>query len=462
VAPRGCDRHSLALASHPGSHRRAALAPDGPHFKRIPVATVPPVSATISRERQPGAPATGTAGPAVSVDHVSKSFRLPHEQYHTLKERVLHPFRSSAVDVLEAVRDVSIEIPEGEFFGIVGRNGSGKSTLLKCIAGIYEIDSGSVSINGRLSPFIELGVGFNPDLPARDNVIINAIMLGLSRSEARERFDDILAFAELEEFVDLKLKNYSSGMYVRLAFATAVQVDADILLIDEVLAVGDAAFQQKCFDEFARLREAGRTMLFVTHDMGAVERYCDRAILLERGSVVDVGAPSAIAREYNRLNFDRLGNPRVGSEPEPREHGGRTTAQLLNAWFESPDGKVALSVAQREPCSVRMDVRFLTDVENPIFSFTLQNEAGHFVFATNTWAEGVVTGHFAAGTTAAVRMRFETWLAPGRYRLFASVAREGVGADVYDTHQSSSIIISAERSGGGLTYLPHVFEIETR
>ena len=210
----------------------------------------------------------GSAPVAVSVRHVSKTFRLPHERYHTLKERALHPFRSRSYDVLRAVQDVSVEIAPGEFFGIVGRNGSGKSTLLKCLAGIYDIDEGELTVNGRLSPFIELGVGFNPDLTARDNVIINAIMLGLSRKEAGERFDDILAFAELEEFVDLKLKNYSSGMHVRLAFATAVQVDAEILLIDEVLAVGDAAFQQKCFDEFTRLRRDGRTMLFVTHDMG--------------------------------------------------------------------------------------------------------------------------------------------------------------------------------------------------
>src|SRR5262249_51531654 len=156
-------------------------------------------------------------------------------------------FRSRTYDLLEALKHVDVDIAPGEFFGIVGRNGSGKSTLLKCLAGIYEADAGEIAINGRLSPFIELGVGFNPELTARDNVIINAIMLGLSRKEAHERFDDIIAFAELEEFVDLKLKNYSSGMHVRLAFATAVQVDADILLIDEVLAVGDAAFQQKCF-----------------------------------------------------------------------------------------------------------------------------------------------------------------------------------------------------------------------
>lgn len=182
---------------------------------------------------------------AIVVEHVSKTFRLPHRRYSTLKERVLHPFRSSEYDELHAVKDVSFAVREGEFYGIVGRNGSGKSTLLKCLAGIYGADAGRIAIEGRLSPFIELGVGFNPDLPARDNVMLNAIMLGLTRKEARRRFDSVIEFAELEEFIDLPLKNYSSGMSVRLAFAVTVEVDAEVLLIDEVLAVGDAAFQQK-------------------------------------------------------------------------------------------------------------------------------------------------------------------------------------------------------------------------
>src|SRR3954468_12160871 len=184
------------------------------------------------------------SAPAVVVDGVSKAFRLPHEKVHTLKERALHPFKRSRYDRLQALDNLSFVVPKGEFFGIVGRNGSGKSTLLKCLAGIYGVDSGGIYINGRVSTFIELGVGFNPDLAARDNMTINAIMLGLSPREARERFDHVIEFAELGEFTDLKLKNYSSGMQVRLAFSVMIQVDADILLIDEVLAVGDAAFQQ--------------------------------------------------------------------------------------------------------------------------------------------------------------------------------------------------------------------------
>ena len=241
------------------------------------------LTTTISREPAPQTVISPSVPPAISVQAVSKTFRLPHQQYSTLKERVLHPFRSTEYDELHAVQDVSFDIAPGEFFGIVGRNGSGKSTLLKCIAGIYGVDSGRIGIAGRLSPFIELGVGFNMDLTARDNVVINAIMLGLSRRQARVRFDDVIAFAELEQFVDLKLKNYSSGMLVRLAFATAIQVDAEILLIDEVLAVGDAAFQQKCFEEFFRLKREGKTIVFVSHDMHSVERFCNRAMLMEHG-----------------------------------------------------------------------------------------------------------------------------------------------------------------------------------
>src|SRR5690242_9683233 len=244
--------------------------------------------------------------PAIVVDRLHKSFRLPQRRYSTLKERVLHPLRSQRYEELHAVNDLSLTVGRGEFFGIVGRNGSGKSTLLKCLAGIYRPDAGRIAIHGRLSPFIELGVGFNPDLTARDNIVINAVMMGLSRREARQRFESIIAFAELEEFVDLKLKNYSSGMAVRLGFATAIQVDADILLVDEVLAVGDAAFQQKCFEEFTRLREEGKTIVFVTHDMHAVERFCDRAMLIERGEVLEIGGPRAVALAYNELNFGRL------------------------------------------------------------------------------------------------------------------------------------------------------------
>ena len=417
--------------------------------------------ATLSTEPRPIAGAPPTTRPhAVVVQGVSKTFRLPRLQAHTLKERALHPFRFREVDELHAVRDVSFEVAEGEMFGIVGRNGSGKSTLLKCLAGIYRVDAGDIEIHGRLSPFIELGVGFNPDLTARDNVIINAIMLGLSRKEAQERFDEILAFAELEDFVDMKLKNYSSGMYVRLAFATAVQVDADILLIDEVLAVGDAAFQQKCFDEFARLKVAGRTILFVTHDMGAVERFCDRAMLIETGSIVDIGDPAAIGRAYNRLNFERERQEALGSTSAPERLRTAPLAEIRNAWFESVGGDVVVTAEQGKSCVLKMDVRFHATVENPLFGMTLMDQAARAIFTTNTDAQQMVTGRYEAGATASVRVQFDNYLAPGRYTLIASVARAGFGADVLDAHMKSTIIVLAERPAGALVDLPNTLEIE--
>ena len=306
--------------------------------------------------------------PAVSVEEVGKEFRLPHEQAHTLKERALHPFRRSGSDRLHALEDVSFAVAEGEFFGIVGRNGSGKSTLLKCLAGIYKVDRGRIRMRGRLSTFIELGVGFNPDLPARDNVMINGIMLGLSPKEALRRFDAIIAFAELEEFVDLKLKNYSSGMQVRLAFSVMSQVDADVLLIDEVLAVGDAAFQQKCFDVFQRMKDAGKTILFVTHDMAAVNRFCDRAVLLERGRVELIGPPDHVGARYLQRNFDREGAVVDGGE-EGRVGDG--TAEIVEAWFEA-DGVRTDVLPQGAECTVSVRVRVHREVAEPAIAVLLE------------------------------------------------------------------------------------------
>jgi ABC-type polysaccharide/polyol phosphate transport system ATPase subunit len=240
--------------------------------------------------------------PAIRATSLHKSFRVPHQRYSSVKERVLHPLARRSYDQLTALEDVSLEVRAGEFFGIVGRNGSGKSTLLRCLSGIYRVDRGEFVLPGRVAPFIELGVGFNPDMSAQDNAVINAVMLGMSPRDARARLDEIFAFAELEEFRELKILNYSSGMVVRLAFAVTVQVDADTLMFDEVLAVGDEAFRDKCLAHFARMKSQGKTIVLVTHNMGLVERFCDRALLLERGRVTTVGDPLEVAQAYHRVN----------------------------------------------------------------------------------------------------------------------------------------------------------------
>jgi ABC-type polysaccharide/polyol phosphate transport system ATPase subunit len=417
------------------------------------------MSATLSPARAAGT--SLSARPSVAVDHVSKTFQIPHQQYHTLKERVLHPFRSRTFDELQAVRDVTVDVKRGEFFGIIGRNGSGKSTLLKCIAGIYRIDHGEINVQGRLSPFIELGVGFNLDLTARDNVIINAIMLGLSRKQARERFQAIIDFAELHDFLDLKLKNYSSGMLVRLAFSVAIQVESEVLLIDEVLAVGDANFQQKCFDEFERMKRDRKTILFVTHDMGAIERFCDRAMLLEKGKMVSLGEPGEIARQYNKLNFGHTPHELAGDPAPAREvrQTGRP-AEILDAWFEDADGNRIAESAYGEPIWVCMEVRFNEEFDDPIFGLTLRNQIGGTVFATTTNVEHGPTGTFGAGTTVRVRLTFQNCLAASRYTLTPSIAPKGLGYTAIDLREDiASVLIHGGPVTGGVAHLPHSFEI---
>jgi ABC-type polysaccharide/polyol phosphate transport system ATPase subunit len=394
---------------------------------------------------------------AVSVEDVSKTFRLPHQQYSTLKERALHPLRSTEYDELHAVKDLTLAIAEGEFFGIVGRNGSGKSTLLKCIAGIYGVDRGRISIAGRLSPFIELGVGFNMDLTARDNVVINAIMLGLSRREATARFDEVIGFAELEEFIDLKLKNYSSGMLVRLAFATAIQVDADILLIDEVLAVGDAAFQQKCFEEFFRLKRERRTIVFVSHDMYSVERFCHRAMLLDRGDVVQLGEPREIARAYHKLNFGQLPH----EAPADIAAADTTTGTaLVDAWFENSRGDRVTSASQEERLAMCFEVRFAEDLPDPVFAATLRTELGHTIIVGRTDEHGARSGSFRAGESVIARFEIPNWLTASRYLLTPSIARAGTGNDALAVVEDMASILIHGDASGGLLEIPVDARIE--
>jgi ABC-type polysaccharide/polyol phosphate transport system ATPase subunit len=414
------------------------------------------VSAVAAQQGAERTSRLASAAPAVTVERLSKRFKLPHHHYSTFKERALHPFASRTFDTLHALDDVSVDIAQGEFFGIVGRNGSGKSTLLKCLAGIYEADDGHTIIDGRLSPFIELGVGFNPDLTARDNVIINAIMLGLTRREARERFDEIIAFAELEEFLDLKLKNYSSGMSVRLAFSVAIQVDAEVLLVDEVLAVGDAAFQQKCFDEFHRLRDEKKTILFVTHDMPSVNRFCDRAMLLERGDMMLLGDPDEITDQYIKVNF-----PQATLEAAVAEEGrADQTAVIVEAWFEEERGDRHEYLPHGRPCSFRALVVFNREVEDPSFSVMLKDEEGSNIFGTSTIWKDEDTGRFMPGDQAVFGVSFENLLSAGRYYATVQIAQRGGGQVVHDKREkSATMVTTAVRNTGAVVDLPHDVEV---
>jgi ABC-type polysaccharide/polyol phosphate transport system ATPase subunit len=401
-----------------------------------------------------------SASPAVIVDGVAKAFDIPHERAHTLKERALHPLRRPGSDRLEALRDVSFTVRHGEFFGIVGRNGSGKSTLLKCLAGIYAADRGDIRMAGRISTFIELGVGFNPDLAARDNIVMNAIMLGLSPAEARARVDRVIEFAELEEFAELKLKNYSSGMHVRLAFSVMIQVDADILLIDEVLAVGDASFQQKCFDVFNRMRDEGKTILFVTHDMASVERFCHRAMLLERGDIVEIGDPHDVAARYLELSFGRDAHgTRGGLAAGDRAGDGR--ARVVEMWVEDHHGERKSVVMQGDRCVFKARVRFDQPVDDPSFAVSWVNEWHQNHFVVNTAIDHERTGRFEADDEVVFTVAFDNLLAPGRYDLSVLLAHHGSGTEIIDRcERMASVVVAATTTAGGLVDLPHEVRLE--
>jgi ABC-2 type transport system ATP-binding protein len=310
---------------------------------------------------------------AVRVKNVKKNFVLPHEKKDSIK-RMFTGFlkaKSSRVEVQHALRSISFDVKQGEFFGIVGRNGSGKSTLLKMLAGIYQPTDGSVEVQGKLVPFIELGVGFNPELTGRENVYLNGALLGFSKKEVDQRYDSIVEFAELSRFMDQKLKNYSSGMQVRLAFSVAIMAEADILLIDEVLAVGDADFQRKCYDYFKSLKKSGKTVIFVTHDMSAVQDYCDRAVLIDEGKVVSEGDATQVSEAYLRL-FNRSS---AGGDDQDTSRWGNGQIKMTDFSVASTGGQITLKVGLKANKQ---------GAEDFVFGYRFLNSERHLVMGGNT------------------------------------------------------------------------------
>lgn len=315
---------------------------------------------------------------AIKVEHVSKNFVLPHEKANSIKSLFTSAAKKRSgkkTETQHALKDISFEIKKGEFFGIVGRNGSGKSTMLKILAGIYQPTSGSIQTHGKLVPFIELGVGFNPELTGRENVFLNGAMLGFTEKEVAGMYDEIVKFAELERFMDQKLKNYSSGMQVRLAFSMATRSEADILLIDEVLAVGDADFQRKCFKYFKQLKKNEKTVVFVSHDMEAVREYCDRAVLIDQSELKLEGKAEDIAEEYIKLfNPSQTEGVQTKQQESNEERWGDKAAQF---------GKVTVKKTQ-ESIVITATVIGRTSLERPIFGVQISDGQGRAVCGTNT------------------------------------------------------------------------------
>jgi ABC-type polysaccharide/polyol phosphate transport system ATPase subunit len=327
--------------------------------------------------------------------------------------------------------------------------------MLKCLAGIYEPDRGAISVSGRVSPFIELGVGFNAELTARDNVVVNAALLGMPRREALARFPEIIRFAELERFVDLKLKNYSSGMQVRLGFASAIQADADIYLVDEVLAVGDARFQEKCFETFRSFKREGRTVVYVTHDLSSVERFCDRALLLERGEVAAIGDPRKVIHRYRQLNLAEEQAEHAHEEESGRARYGDRAAQIFEAWFEDASGNRQDVLAQGDTVTLKVRVSFTEPMENPIFGAILKNERGDHVFVTNTSFDEIETGTFEPGEEVTYVIRFDAHVADGRYTVSPAVAYQDAQRFADWREDFISVLVRADRYTSGVVDLPH-------
>ena len=310
---------------------------------------------------------------AVKVEHVSKSFKLPTEATKSFRTTLVNRFRGiKGFTEQRVLKDINFDVHKGDFFGIVGRNGSGKSTLLKIISQIYVPEKGQVTVDGKMVSFIELGVGFNPELTGRDNVYMNGAMLGFTQEEVDGMYDDIVSFAELHEFMNQKLKNYSSGMQVRLAFSVAIKAQGDVLILDEVLAVGDEAFQRKCNDYFMERKASGKTTILVTHDMGAVKKYCNRAVLIEDGLVKAYGNPDDVANQYS---FDNA----IVTEQESNEEN-ETEEQisfiedlkvnLLSKSLQGPDDIIEFEIHYNVLKDMKTYIAFsLTDIDRNIWIY---------------------------------------------------------------------------------------------
>ncbi len=393
---------------------------------------------------------------AISVEKLSKNFRIPHEKHSTLKATVLNVFRKKSYSELEALRDLDFQVRKGEFFGIIGRNGCGKSTLLKIIAGIYMPSSGKVRVNGRISPFLELGVGFNPELTARENIYLNGAILGLSRKEIDSKFDEIIHFAELEEFVDMKVQNFSSGMHVRLAFSVAIRAHSEILLIDEVLAVGDANFQEKCIREFSRFKEEKRTILFVTHGMDMVEKFCDRVLLIDKGRKVELGNPKQVSLEYSRLNA--LEKERREGEDVGAADGSERKIEITSVESLDEHRKPQKIFQSGDDIILRIGYRARTAVEKPVFGIAFYNDVGVCVAGPNTRTSGMVIDSVEGEGSIELRVRKNPFNEGSYYTTVVIFDWEILNPLDHIDKANSFKVVTEEKNYGGMIKLDAAWE----
>ena len=363
----------------------------------------------------------------VVVKDLHKTFKLPHEQHSGIKQALVNIFKGkSGYESQHVLNDVSFEIKKGEFFGIVGKNGSGKSTLLKLLAGIYAPDSGLVKVEGSLTPFIELGVGFNPELTGRENVFMNGALLGFSKTDMEEMYEDIVKFAELDKFMDQKLKNYSSGMQVRLAFSIAVRAKSDILLIDEVLAVGDAAFQAKCYDYFYELKKSDTTVIFISHDRGALEKFCSRGVLIDEGKVIESGSIDKVLDAYTNVVLSQMTPEKSEADTSGEDY---KPSAILQGIRLLKNGKSVDNLPSATTAEIEITVQFKEDVSNPVVGSTIwkSDVTDVAVFAANNVTEELSElGVVKKGEVIRIKMSIPNFLNDGEYRIEVGIANDSV------------------------------------
>ncbi len=382
---------------------------------------------------------------AIAVKNVNKVFKLPHEKNTSVKSLFISMFKRRTFERQKVLKNISFDIKKGEFFGIVGRNGSGKSTMLKMLAGIYEPTSGTIQVNGQLTPFIELGVGFNPELTGRENVYLNGALLGFSRKEMGDMYKEIVSFAELGKFMDQKLKNYSSGMQVRLAFSIAIRAKTDILLIDEVLAVGDAIFQQKCYDYFRQLKKEKRTVVFVSHDTGALQEYCDRAILIDNGKLVNSGKTSHVTRNYidllNEKETQEILEKESSKATSDKERWGTgdITVEKIKIETNGPDSRRKVFTEEDEEFTIKVTYKAAKQTERPVYGVTIADTSGKSIFASNTLLEKLETETLDAGESITVTWKVPNLFNNGVFSVSPAVANR-LGTSIYDWRETMATL----------------------
>jgi ABC-2 type transport system ATP-binding protein len=394
----------------------------------------------------------------VIVKGLHKTFKLPHEKHSGIKQLILNLFKGPGkYETQKVLNNISFDIKKGEFFGIVGRNGSGKSTLLKLLAGIYTPDKGLVHLNGSLTPFIELGVGFNPELTGRENIFMNGALLGFDRRQVDHMYRDIVEFAELENFMDQKLKNYSSGMQVRLAFSIAIRAKSDILLLDEVLAVGDAIFQKKCFDYFKQLKREGRTVIFVSHDTGALQEYCTNGILLEKGKIVKAGKIDTIVKDYLDILNETEKEQAQDSAQQQRWGSGEVVVESLSLGSSNAKTKI---FREDEPITMTIRFRARENVEEPVFGITVTDLTGQIVFQSNTLWRKIPVSNLAKNEHVELEVDIPNAFNTGTY-LISPAAATRDGTHVYDWREDMARFkVTKEQKSHAIINMSHRIELK--